>query len=89
MSNTFKIGDVVQIRSGGPEMVVTRLYPAKVDCLWYSVTFSKYEERAFEPVALKLVTAAESGAKAQTSSTAAPKVDETAGEPAIRVDWSA
>ena len=32
---TFKTGELVQIKSGGPAMVVTGVSPEGVHCLWY------------------------------------------------------
>ena len=32
---TFKTGELVQIKSGGPAMVVTGTSPEGVHCLWY------------------------------------------------------
>jgi uncharacterized protein YodC (DUF2158 family) len=39
MAKQFQIGDVIRLKSGGPDMTVTRLYPVKfedhVECTWF------------------------------------------------------
>jgi len=55
MEEKFKIGDVVQLKSGGPKMTVHQLeksarvgnaggnYNGKVKCAWFDGTDSKWE----------------------------------------------
>ena len=43
----FVIGDVVQLRSGGPEMTVERVRVDKVYCIWFSD--NKEEHGVFRP----------------------------------------
>ena len=31
----FKVGDLVQLRSGGPTMVISRVMPGGVECVWF------------------------------------------------------
>lgn len=48
----FKDGDVVRLKSGGPEMVVTKVDSQKVFCIWTRKD-GKYDERDFEPFVLE------------------------------------
>jgi len=70
-------------------MAVNAVTGHVASCIWYSEQTGKYETLSFPAVLLKLVTASESSAEAQASDAAASRVDEDAGEPAVRVDWSA
>lgn len=45
MSDTFKIGDIVQLKSGGPKMTVTAVLGKVVHTAWFSG--SKKETGAF------------------------------------------
>ena len=36
MAQTFKSGDLVQLKSGGPKMVVDRYVKRRVCCQWFS-----------------------------------------------------
>ena len=38
----FKIGDVVQLKSGGPQMTVMKIEDSEVTCLWFN---AKQEEK--------------------------------------------
>jgi uncharacterized protein YodC (DUF2158 family) len=52
---TFKIGDIVQLKSGGPSMTVTGLPHENSDC--YETTWfwgEKYTAHYFPPASLKL-----------------------------------
>lgn len=58
MATTFNPGDVVQLRSGGPQMTVTGLDDdSRYDCTWFD---SKGEQKwgTFKPETLDLHTAA-------------------------------
>lgn len=65
MSNTIKVGDVVQLKSGGPEMTVAKVTPEEVLCTWWSSKESDHKERGFHPALLVVVGA-------QTSATPRP-----------------
>jgi uncharacterized protein YodC (DUF2158 family) len=52
MSNNFKAGDVVVLKSGGPKMTVTRVEGSHVFCSWFVGT--KSEKGNFPPDALEL-----------------------------------
>ena len=41
MSNTFNVGDVVQLKSGGPSMTVGEVDGADVWCVWFDKTEKK------------------------------------------------
>ena len=62
MADKFKVGDVVRLRSGGPQMTVVKLHPdlgegEKVVCKWFSGSGSKKpESETYPPQALVLVT---------------------------------
>ncbi|HEX8300682.1 YodC family protein [Sphingomonas sp.] len=57
MAASFNIGDIVQLKSGGPEMTVDSLFAGQVFCKWFVGDDLKTE--TFSPGALKLVRAAE------------------------------
>jgi uncharacterized protein YodC (DUF2158 family) len=63
MADTFKIGDVVQLKSGGPKMTVVAIGEL-VRCAWFFGDNSKQEASAFPAGALEAVT--ESPAPLQT-----------------------
>jgi uncharacterized protein YodC (DUF2158 family) len=57
MSDQFKAGDVVKLKSGGPDMTITRVESEGgsrvfVYCTWF--TGNKNEKGHFPPEALKL-----------------------------------
>jgi len=58
MSESFKPGDIVRLKSGGPAMTVTRLGPTGVEngvtCQWFNDK-SKLKTGAFSQDALKAV----------------------------------
>jgi uncharacterized protein YodC (DUF2158 family) len=57
MAQTFKVGDVVQLKSGGPKMVVNQIKGQGQDvrCEWFiEQTTQKREEGAFLADVLKL-----------------------------------
>ncbi len=47
----FKVGDVVQLMSGGPKMTVSELAGSQVWCMWFEGTNQK--TAIFETAALK------------------------------------
>lgn len=58
MSNNFKVGDVVQLNSGGSAMTVEEIEGNYVSCVWFekqkveratfpAATLSKFEPAAF------------------------------------------
>lgn len=49
-AETFKVGDVVQLKSGGPRMTVHEVLSGGVRCKWFAG--SKLEEGYFEVEAL-------------------------------------
>lgn len=54
MSNNFKTGDVVKLKSDGPKMTVTRVEDNGVWCTWFA---GKKNEKSFFPFdALLLVS---------------------------------
>lgn len=57
MAASFNIGDVVQLKSGGPEMTVNSVFGGQVFCKWFVGNDLKTED--FSPGALKLVRAME------------------------------
>jgi uncharacterized protein YodC (DUF2158 family) len=56
MMNEFKIGDLVQLKSGGPAMTVTEtpedMGSSAVWCKWFAN--NKTESDSFPPLALKM-----------------------------------
>lgn len=54
--NAFKTGDVVQLKSGGPEMTVDGLFGGEVICVWFVGNDCKRE--TFSQGALKLLRSA-------------------------------
>jgi uncharacterized protein YodC (DUF2158 family) len=49
----FRVGDVVELKSGGPEMTVSFILPTgKVFCVWFDR--SEKMEETFPPEALQL-----------------------------------
>ena len=54
----FNIGDVVQLKSGGPNMTITRLPDSgetQYSCTWWNLPLSKYDEHDFLEEALQRV----------------------------------
>lgn len=51
---SFKIGDVVQAKSGGPVMTVYSVDTAGVHCKWYSEKEDKFIPVTFPEAALDL-----------------------------------
>ncbi len=49
MAETFKPGDVVRLKSGGPQMTVSRVDNGRVLCEWFA---DKKHEHAFFDVAV-------------------------------------
>jgi uncharacterized protein YodC (DUF2158 family) len=47
----FKVGDVVQLKSGGPKMTVTTIRTDSLDCSWFEGV--KQHEGNFPPDALQ------------------------------------
>lgn len=41
MSNTFNVGDVVQLKSGGPVMTVSEVDGTNIWCIWFDKTDQK------------------------------------------------
>ncbi|VTU22937.1 putative small protein [Variovorax sp. PBL-H6] len=53
---TFKIGDTVRLKSGGPEMTVNSVpdhYNSHYNCQWFAG--KKLESGGFQPAAIELV----------------------------------
>jgi len=51
MSKTeFKVGDLVQLRSGGPTMTVSSIYAGDVRCKWFGG--KKLESGSFPPASI-------------------------------------
>jgi uncharacterized protein YodC (DUF2158 family) len=48
---TFKVGDTVRLKSGGPRMTVTKMDERLVQCEWFEGT--KSGSAAFPPAALE------------------------------------
>ncbi len=53
MSDTFEIGEIVQLKSGGPKMTVARIeiVGGEIVCYWFAG--AKREFGSFEPATLK------------------------------------
>lgn len=49
----MKVGDVVQLKSGGPRMTVVEVKPEGITCQWYSKEDEDYKSGIFAPDALK------------------------------------
>jgi len=66
MGNQFKVGDVVKLKSGGPNMTVTIAQPgAQIYCTWFHE--NKLERHAFIPETVEGVEAdSRQTAQAQT-----------------------
>jgi len=58
-SQKFKIGDVVQLKSGGPTMTVSKFGDDnRVYCVWFAYEYDKYDkyhDGYFLPDSLKLI----------------------------------
>ena len=52
----FQIGDIVQLKSGGPPMTVTSSEGKSVSCTWFDKNQQRHDEGAFPPGALKAVS---------------------------------
>lgn len=54
--NEFSSGDIVKLKSGGPEMTVKHWYPLQsgFECQWFAG--KKLEKGYFNPKSLELVT---------------------------------
>lgn len=46
----FKVGDVVQLKSGGPRMTIEAVSENLVDCVWFEK--NKIDRNAFNPTLL-------------------------------------
>ena len=55
MPNTFKSGDVVQLKSGGPVMTVWSQNGQNVACTWFKNNNDGPHHEAFPPDMLELV----------------------------------
>jgi uncharacterized protein YodC (DUF2158 family) len=52
MANSLKVGDIVQLKSGGPKMTVTDIYQdGRVGCVWFVGADQK--EGTFPPDAVQ------------------------------------
>ena len=52
----FKLGIIVQLKSGGPEMTVVKIdskYEGSIFCRWYSG--DKFEKESFPPESLMII----------------------------------
>ena len=55
-SQKFKIGDTVQLKSGGPIMTIKSIDESGIRCQWFAGEhFDKVESHPFPPDSLKLV----------------------------------
>ena len=49
----FQVGDVVKLKSGGPEMTVTYITDnSKIQCHWFKSDFDNAKHDSFPPAAL-------------------------------------
>jgi uncharacterized protein YodC (DUF2158 family) len=59
MSDQFQVGDIVQLRSGGPEMTVDHIGKVggtkKARCIWFAKTYQDRKEGLFALPTLKKV----------------------------------
>lgn len=51
MSEIYKVGDLVRLKSGGPKMTVNSINSVWIDCAWF--TGSKANRENFKPEALE------------------------------------
>ncbi len=54
--NELKVGMIVQLKSGGPQMTVVKIdpkYEGSIFCRWYSG--DKFEREGFPPEALEII----------------------------------
>lgn len=51
---SFKVGDVVMAKSGGPAMTVCSVDTDGVRCKWYSKKEDEFKQRLFPEAALNL-----------------------------------
>jgi uncharacterized protein YodC (DUF2158 family) len=58
---TLKIGDLVELKSGGPDMTVLRVDTEYhvVDCLWWCESSEEFKEYRFPADTLDLIAAAD------------------------------
>ena len=54
-TETFEIGDVVDLRSGGPSMTVYAVDDNGIHCMYWNGTNGKFEYQSFDPILLKEV----------------------------------
>jgi uncharacterized protein YodC (DUF2158 family) len=56
-NETFKAGDVVQLKSGSPKMTIEYIYnDGRCFCSWYdSYTHTLHREISFQPASLMIV----------------------------------
>lgn len=59
----FQVGEVVQLKSGGPEMTVKMVEQrtGRLICDWWDESLSKFKTKDFEPAQLKHVDEDEGG----------------------------
>ena len=57
---TFKAGDIVQLKSGGPPMTVYAMDEERVDCSWFDKNQDKAQAQRFQETSLKIVKEPES-----------------------------
>lgn len=55
MEITFRIGDTVQRKTGGQDLLVSNAAPDRITCQSYNQSNASFDERTFEPDELKLV----------------------------------
>ena len=52
----FKVGDVVQLKSGGPLMTVNKVGSGEIGCQWFDKAGDDVKTRFFAPETLELWT---------------------------------
>lgn len=49
----LQVGDLVELKSGGPKMTVTSVQENAVSCRWYNEPGGRFEGESFPPATLK------------------------------------
>ena len=53
MAHDFQIGDVVEMKSGGPQMTVKKIGDDGVECVWFDEKKRVQQSDVFDPATLQ------------------------------------
>jgi len=74
----FKVGDIVELNSGGPKMTVSRIAARHLYCCWF--TAGKRQEACFPPATLRPATDFVDDKKREAVKRLAKRIEDFAGE---------